>query len=267
MLEIFKRTIKDRIFVISIYIIVASLLLIMYTAMFPSFSTQQDQWNQVVKTIPENMMKAFNLQDYSLSSYHSFIASEEYSITWPILLVILAISFAGGALSGEVEKGTIEILLSQPISRIKLYLSRFLSGVFSVTAFVAITVFLAIPLAEIFNIQYSASHFAYLALVAWLFGLAVFSIATLLSAIFSDRGKVYFISAGILVLMYVANIVAVLKESFSDLKYSSFFYYYNPANALIRGQIDHWSYLVFGVTIVVCFVLGLFIFNRRDIAT
>lgn len=267
MLEIIKRTIKDRIFVISIYIVVASLLLIMYTAMFPSFSTQQEQWNQVVKTIPENMMKAFNLQDYSLSSYHSFIASEEYSITWPVLLIILAISFAGGALAGEVEKGTIEILLAQPISRIKLFLSRYLSGLIAITTYVAVTVFLAIPLAEIFNIKYSASHFVFLALIAWLFGWAVFSLAMMLSAIFSDRGKVYFISAGILVLMYVVNIVAVLKESFSDLKYFSFFYYYNPANALNRGQIDHWSYLVFGGTIIVCFVLGLLFFNKRDIAT
>lgn len=267
MLAIISRTIKDRKVVILAYIIAASAFLLMYISMFPSFADQKDQWDAMMKTMPESMMKAFNLGDYSFAALENFLSAEEFMFVWPLLLIILAISSAGGAIAAEIEKGTIELLLSQSISRIKLFIARYLSGFIAILLFVAVTVFLAIPLAGIFNIEIQASHYLTLALVGFLFGTAIFSISIFLSAIFSDKGKVYFISAGILVLMYVANIVASLKDNYADLKYFSFFYYYNPADALIRNKIDEAGIWVFIATIVVFTIAGLIAFEKRDIST
>lgn len=267
MLELIKRTIKDRKTVILIYVIAASAFLVMYTAMFPSFSQQTEQWDQIVKTIPEGVMKAFDLQDYSFAHLENFLSAELYSITWPLLLIILAVSTAGAAIANEIEKGTIELLLAQPLSRSKLYLSRYLAGILAIVFFVAITVYLTIPLAKIFNIQVMVRNYSTLSLVGFLFGAAIFSIGYFFSAIFSDRGKVYFATSGIVVLMYVLNIVASLKEKYSDLQYFSFFHYYNPTGALIRNQIDDVGIWVFLATIIVFTVAGLIAFNQRDIST
>ena len=267
MWSIIVRTIKDRRITILVYVIAASAFLLMYISMFPSFASQKDQWDQMLKTMPESMIKAFNLGDYSFSALENFLSAEEYMFVWPLLLIILTISTAGGAIAAEIEKGTIEVLLSQPISRAKLFASRYLAGFLAILIFVVITVYLAIPLAKIFNISIQASHYSTLALVGFLFGTAIYSIAMFLSAIFSDKGKVYFISAGILVLMYVANIVASLKDKFSDLKYFSFFYYYNPADALIRNRIDDVGIWVFLATIIIFTLAGFIAFKKRDIAT
>ncbi len=67
--------------------------------------------------------------------------------------------------------------------------------------------------------------------------------------------------------MYVLNIVASLKDSLSDLKYASFFYYYNPLKAFAYGNIDKWTFLVFGIVILITFIFGLIIFAKRDITT
>jgi len=239
----------------------------MYIAMFPSFSSQTEQWDQMMKTIPEGMIKAFNLGDYSFARLENFLSAEIYMITWPLLLIVLAVSAAGSAIAGEIEKGTIEFLLSQSISRAKLYLSRYIAGVLAIFAFVAITIFIAIPLAKMFNISIQTDHYATLALIGFLFGLSVFSIGFALSAIFSDRGKVYFITSGLMILMYTTNVIASLEEKFSDLKYFSFFYYYSPTDALIRNKVDDIGYFVFSAITILAFFAGLYIFSKRDIAT
>jgi ABC-2 type transport system permease protein len=267
MWSIIKRTINDRKTVILIYIIVALAFLLMYVSMFPSFADQTEQWDEVMKTIPEGVMKAFNLEDYSFARLENFLSGELYSITWPLLLIILAVSTAGAAIANEIEKGTIEIILAQPITRTKFYLSRYIAGVVVILVFVIITIYPTIPMAKIFDISITPNNYSTLAFSAFLFGIAVFSVGYALSAIFSDRGKVYFLTAGLMVLMYVFNIVALLKESFSDLKYLSFFHYFNPVDNLVRNKIDATGVIVFITTIIVAFAVGLIVYNKRDIAT
>ncbi len=267
MLAIITKTIKDRRLVTAIYIIVALAFLLMYIAMFPSFASQQEQWDQMLKLMPPEMMKAFNLQDYSFAHLENFLSAELYSITWPLFLIILAISSAGAALANEVEKGSIEFLLSTPISRRKLFLSRYLAGALVILAFVAATIYAAVPFAKIFNIDVQPANYSTLVLMTFLFGLATFSVSMFLSAIFSDRGKVYFLSAGVVVLMYVANIVATLKEKYADLKYISFFHYFDAVKILIHNELDKVGILVFLAVIIVFSITGLIAFDRRDIAT
>ena len=267
MLSMIWRTIRDRKLVIAIYIIVTLAFLLMYVAMFPSFASQQEQWDQMLKSMPPEMMKVFNLQDYSFAHLENFLSAELYSITWPLFLIILAISTAGAAIANEIEKGTIELLLSVPISRTKLFISRYLAGALTILVFVALTIYAAIPLAKIFNIEVQIRNYSSLALTAFLFGLAIFSIAMFLSAMFSERGKVYFISAGIIVLMYVANIVATLKEKYADLRYLSFFHYFDAVKILIHNELDKVGIWVFLGVIIIFALAGLIAFEKRDIAT
>jgi ABC-type transport system involved in multi-copper enzyme maturation permease subunit len=102
--------------------------------------------------------------------------------------------------------------------------------------------------------------------VAWLFSLAVYAIAYFLSAIFSSKGRVFGIGAGIITIMYVAFLVAALKDSLDSLKYISFFHYFSP-DLLTTGTIDKLGVLVFVLTIVIFTGLGAVAFEERDIAT
>lgn len=267
MWSIISRTIKDRKTVFLIYLIAASAFFLMHVSVFPSFKDQQIDISKLMESMPQGFIEAFGLQDYDMSKFENYIAGEEFSLIWPLMLLIMSISLAGGAIASEIEKGTIEILLSQPISRSKLYLSRYISGILLMVGFVVITIGLLIAMASAFGIDLKISHYPTLSLVAFLFAWAIYSIAMFFSAIFSDRGKVYFISAALLFVMYALNILAGLKESLSDLRYFSFFHYYVPNDLLIRNQIDKYSVIVFISVAVVFSVAGYIAFNRRDIST
>lgn len=267
MLSIIKRTIKDRWLVFLIYIIAASGFFLMHVSIFPTFADQQIDISAMIKSLPEGFVEAFGLQDYDMSKFENYIAGEEFSLIWPLLLLIMSISLAGGAIAAEIEKGTIEVLLAQPITRGKLYIARYISGLVLILGFVIITISLLILMAKMFGIGIKLSHYPTVALVATLFAWAVYGIAMFLSAIFSDRGKVYFISAGMLVLMYAVNIISGLKDNLDKLKYVSFFHYYVPNDLLIRNHIDVTSIVVFIVVAIVFSIAGFIAFDRRDIAT
>lgn len=267
MFTIFLRIIKDRRTVTIIYCVTSILLLWMYIALYPSFKEQSAAMEQMLQSYPEGMLKAFNFDIKSFTTLEGFLSTEQFSFMWPLLAILATVGFAGTAIAGEIEKGTIEITLSEPISREKLFISRYFAGLMILLIFVVVSVFSAIPLANIYNININNSGFAAMALLCFIFAWAIYSLAMFFSCVFSDKGKVFFISGGLIVLMYVVNIVSALKENLNNLKYGSFFYYYNPTNALYNNKIDDWAYVIFISTAIIFFIFGLIWFSKRDIAT
>lgn len=266
MWTIFWRIIKDRKISLVVYCLSGILLLWMYIALFPSIQTQAASFNELMKNYPEALMKAFGLEEISFTNVENFLAMEQFSIIWPIIVIFLVISLAGAAIAGEVEKGTAEIILSKPVSRLKIFFGKYLAGVFTILVFIICSIFAAAPLAELHNIDYVFKNYVTLAIVSFFFGLAIFSLAMLFSAIFSEKSKAYMTTGGILIVMYVLNIVASLKDSLKDLKYLSFFYYYDPDQALIKNIINETGVLVFVITAVVCTIVAAIWFKKRDIA-
>ncbi|MDP3965083.1 MAG: ABC transporter permease subunit [bacterium] len=265
MLALILRNFKDRRTSWIVYSLSGVLLLWMYVALFPTFSEQAASMDEFIKSFPEGFMKAFGIEDFDLSTIEKFLSTEQYSFVWPLLTLFFLVSMAGSSLAGEIERGTSEMLLARPVSRNTLYWSRYLSSAAMFVVFLAFTVLAVIPLSELHGVEYVIKSHLILAGTAFLFGLAVLSIAMMLSALFSERSKVYMITGGVLVAMYVLNIVSVLKESLVNVKYLSFFYYFDPGDALVRQEVSPEGFWVFLGVIIVCSMAGSIFFSRRDI--
>ncbi|OGD56947.1 hypothetical protein A2V71_03070 [Candidatus Berkelbacteria bacterium RBG_13_40_8] len=264
MWPIFKRVLKDRRILLIIYSLSSIALLWMYIALFPSFQSQSRSLEELIKSYPESFLKAFNFDINSLTTIEGFLSTEQFSFVWPLLVIFMTVGYAGSAFAGEIEKGTIEILLSQPISRLKIFFGKYLSGLMMLFIFTFVSVYAAVPLSRSYDISVDSKNFLTMTLLAILFSWAIYAIGIFFSAVFSDKGKVFFLSGIILVAMYVLNILASIKESLSDLKYASFFYYFNPSKALVYNEIDHWSYLIFIGVIVLFTIMGAVYFTKRD---
>jgi hypothetical protein len=74
------------------------------------------------------------------------------------------------------------------------------------------------------------------------------------------------ILGGTLVVMYFLKIVAVLSENLVNLKYLSFFYYFNAGDALIQHIINAETYWVFIGISIVCTISATIWFTKRDVA-
>jgi ABC-2 type transport system permease protein len=266
---IFWRTIKDRLTSLIIFVVIGAFLVWLYASMFPGIQSQGAKLQELMDAYPPELMKAFGIESPGLafSKFENFLAMEQYSFTWPILVISLLVGWGGAAIAGEVEKGTIELLLSQPISRTKIFFGKYLSGLFALAVFVLVSVYIAVPLAAAYGFDYSLSNYHKMALVGFLFGWSILSLAMFASTLFAEKGRVYFVSISIILGMYVLNLVANLKDNFGDLKYFSFFHYFDANAALMDNRVDSLTLLVFGSTIILFTALGGLCFAKRDIST
>ena len=266
-LPILLRTIKDRKISLIVYCLAGVLILWMYVAMFPTIRDEAENFNELIKSYPESFMKAFGIDEQiTFDKIENFLSIEHFSLVWPIMVIFMMVSLATFVLAKEVEKGTAEILLSRPVSRVEIFMARYLAGIIILLLFTAISIYSLIPLAELHGVDYMLENYSTLTILGLLFGWAVFSVGMMLSAIFSEKGKVYMVSGMLFVGMYIANVASSLREEVEELKYISFFHYFDYQEALIRNHIDELSIFVFIGVAVVCTCVGLIWFHKRDIA-
>lgn len=258
-------SLRQRRVAILAYCIGGFALVWLYTAIFPSLQSQAQSYNAILKSINPAILKALGVSTTGINNLEGLLATEEFGLTWPLLLIFMMLSLAGTALAGEIEQTTLGLWLSAPVSRMKIYWSKFSAGLISLAAFMTTSVLAVIPLAKLYHTPVSSQHIIALSIVGGLFGLAVFGLAMAISSLVSSKGRVYAVLSALIIVMFVANLVAGLTERFSDLKYISFFYYYN-ANSLISGApINRWSLVVFGLVALIGSIAGAVIFSRRNL--
>lgn len=266
MLHIIWQTITGKKFALMGYSLAAVLFMWMYVALFPSISEQTADFEEFLDVYPEGFTKAFNIEDLSFETLENFVSVEHISIVWPLMALFLVISFAGFGITKEIESGTMELLLAQPVSRMKIFLGRYLGALASFSVFTLISFLCVVPLAELHGVDYHLDHFLVAMLVGYLFGWAIMSIGFMFSVIFSERNRVYMSMGALLFLMYLAKIIINFNEDMELLQYVSFFHYFDGTTALVDGIADGVSVLVFVGCIVVSFAVGLAVFNKRDVA-
>lgn len=266
MLAIIIRTLKDRKISLIAYCISSVLLLFMYVAMYPSIKDESENFQKAFESYPEELFQAFDIKELNFSTIESFVDMEQFSIVWPIVAVIFLIAIATSGIAGEIERGTIENTLSRSISRTRYYFGKYIVGIISLFIFTCFSVFSLAPLAELYNLDYHFEAHGKLALLMFLFGWAIFSMAFMFSAIFSERSKTYVATSIIILAMYVINIISALKKNIEDIRYISFFHYFDHFEVLVMNNIELLPIIVFISVSVVFTIIGWIWFQKRDIS-
>jgi ABC-2 type transport system permease protein len=240
----------------------------MFVAMWPSFSKETEKFMELADAYPEGLMKALNIDiAIMFGSLEGFIAGEHFSILWPIIVIILTLAYASAAIAGEIDKGTIELLLAQPISRLKIFLAKYFSGLVIITAFIFLSNFSVVPLSILHNVDIQVQNFLTISVLGFLFAFAIYGICIMLSSLSSARGLPMALTGGILIIMYALNVFSAFQESIENIKYLSFFYYYDFAGAAINNHLDILNVSVFLAVGIITTIIGAVIFIKRDIAT
>jgi len=260
------KEVKDRRVSLVAYTVAGMGLVLMYVALYPSLQGQAATYAKLMESLPKGFAEAFGVDANFLATLEGYIASEMFSFMWPLLAIFYMVSRAGGAIAGEIEKGTIGTLLSQPVTRSSIYWAKVYAAIISLLIFTFATILTTIPFALLFKLKVDTLNYFTLTIVGLLFGLAVYGFAIMLSSLSSDKTKVYGITGGLLFSMYVADVVSALTQNLSWLKYTSIFYYFDAPAALVHGHINNLSILLFIVSAIVFLIIGRVIFTKRDIS-
>lgn len=266
MWTIFLRVFNDRKISLVIYSLAGIGLLWVFIAAYPIIQEQTTAMLELLDGFPEGFLKAFGVDSGSFGTVEGFLAAKQYSATWPLMVILFLVALAGTVIAGEIEKGSIEISLSNPVSRLSIFFGRYLVGLTGLVIFTFFSVFSLVPLAALYNVDISFPAVLKLSTIAFLFGWAILSLSMLLSSIFSDKNRVYMTVGGLMIGMYMLNVVALIKEEIGYIKYVSFFHYFDTNGALILETIGATSVIIFCICGIVFTGLGVWWFNKRDIA-
>lgn len=206
------------------------------------------------------------------STFSGLAGSLSAGFTHPlyILLTLSAIvGFAARGLAGEMERGTIQIALSRPVSRPAVYAAR-VAGL----ALIGIALSLAGAAGLVGGLlvarpegEFIYRHLLVLGASTFLIFWAVGGLALAVSAAASGTGRVIGWAIAFVVVSYFVDYFANLWSVLKPVEFLSIFSYYDPARALTAGELPVAHLVALGLTGLVGVVSGLVIFDRRDLPT
>jgi ABC-2 type transport system permease protein len=184
----------------------------------------------------------------------------------PLLLSVLAISLGSSLLAKEEKSGTIELLLSRPVSRARLIAGKALAGVLTLVAVSSAATLTTIVAAKLVDLKVGSLQILLANAAACLLALSFGAIAFLLTSL----GRARAASLGVATAFAMGGyIIASLQGAADWLKWPAKifpFNYYRPAE--IFKSSYSWIHLLFIVgVIVVCGCLSYISFKRRDITS
>ena len=225
------------------------------------FPSVEGVLSETVKSYPPALKEAFGIG--GLTNVEQYLQAEMLSLIVPLALGYLAVRAVASGLSGAAESGRLDVLLSAPVSRSRLAAAGFAATAVELAIVLALTVLLTAlgslvsgadlslgsALAGYANVWPLALIFAGLGVVATGFSLRT-SVVT---------GSV----AGVLVTMYVIDLVGRLDPDLSGIRYVSVFRYYGNA---IEDGIEPLAFLGVTAVAILLAALGAWLFERRDLS-
>ncbi len=181
-------------------------------------------------------------------------------------MIVFSVGFASASLGGEIEKGTMELLLSQPVTRRSVVLERYLFFLLALAALVIATLIPVVLGAPIAGGHVSIAGVAALSLQAFLFFAAVGSYSVFFAAISSTRSRAIFASVAVAIVSYALDVLAKLNNFVSNFHFLSLFYYYDPFRYLHSASYAWGDLTVLTAISVFSLTAAVLWFNHRDIA-
>lgn len=182
------------------------------------------------------------------------------------LMTAIAIALGSRAIAGEIENGAIELVLAQPISRVK-YLAAHLSFAMVSMIVVASAGLLGAVIGQhVFNLEpFAWDRLVRLVANLFLLQMSLYSLTLLCSSFGREAGRVAVFGVLVAIVSFLDNVIATLWNRAAFMKPYSLHTYYDPREILVNGHLATLAVIVLG-GFVLAATAGAFVrFLTRDL--
>lgn len=260
--EILKQAIKDK----YLGTIIAALLIFIYifwlASFYPSIKPMLSGYDQLLQN---PTMKAFLGDDaVSMTTFSGFMTLEVFSYMGLVVgafFIFMVASFV----AGEIEQKSCELLLSLPVSRVNVILSRFVT-LLPYTALIMLAELAAIYLGGVYiGEDTHIKWFAYAMLFMGVFTIAVGAMSLFISSIMSDGRRAALLSLGILLAMFLVENIGTMVTSIDWARKLSLFHYAKVGSIVTNQSVDWVNMGILLAVAIVFLALAVIAFRQRDI--
>ena len=212
------------------------------------------------------------------------------------ILCLWAVGRGAGAIAGEIDRGTMELLLAQPLARFRVILAHFIVDVVTIPL-LSLSIWagqwIAIPLLDVREVPGRGEKLG-ARIDPAVFGPALWNVAALVFAISGYsmwlssrgrfRGRVLGVAILVTLLQYLINVIGQLWDVLAPLRPFTVFYYYQPQQIILNHKwsvevnklwsgADQANEVLFSVNVLLVlfsvgfigYALALWKFSRRDL--
>lgn len=242
-----------------------ALALIITTFLLPTITAAAEELESYFKLMPEELLSIFGGDLAEISTPAGFLKAEIFFLVTPLFFLFFAIGFGAGAIAGEEEQGTLELLLANPMTRCRVALEKFgalCAGMILLAALYWVG--LAVGIA-IVNVDVSLLNLAAACFSAALLGITFGTLSLAVGCTTGKRSIAMAVAGALAVITYILNAMATTVDSLGPFRGLTPFHYYIGGDPLLNGlNIGHAGVLI-GLTIAFL-VVGLMVFQRRDLS-
>lgn len=230
-------------------------------ALYPTVRTSD--MTKLLDSYPESVKQLFGLTDFSTGT--GYVRAELFSLVLPLLVVVFGVLWGSDAVAGEEERGTVELLLANPVTRRQVVLEKtgaVLTGLAVVCAVMAAGLVTGNAL---FSVGISVGHL--LAATVMTLALAsVFAVVGLaLGAATGHRGLARGVGAALAVAAYLLSALGPLASWLKPWRWTTPWYHALGVDPLSTGlPVLHLAGLC--ILVVAIAASAAEAFDRRDLA-
>jgi len=239
-------------------------LVVWLGALFPILRENQG-FNDIMERVPEEMLAAFGTDLATFLTAAGFLSAEFFALFAPLLILIFVISAMVAETATEEREGLMDMVLSNPVSRRRVFLEKAGGVAAAALLMVAVITVALLAVNPVFGLDLPVLGVVAAGLSLWLLGTSFGAVALLVGA-FTGRSATAGGMAGLLALLawFVTSFSGLLPWLEGAGGLSPFTWYREP-NPLITGFGAGHLWLL--ATTVVLVVVAVALFDRRDIAT
>lgn len=242
--------------------IALTLCSILFIFMYPGFEKDMGAFKKMLEAYPPEVLTAFGAE---LSIIESFLGFYAFGMIYLIFAGAVQGMLLGiRCVAKEYNDKTVEFLFTKPVKRITLLSSKLLAALLNILVTVCIYSVLSLFCALKVLDSVDVGKFLLLSLALFLIEIIFMAMGFLIGVVMGAVKSPVMVSLGVVSCFFLLELIGNSSEE-GWIEISSILNYFTPSKLIREGGAEFDKVLLWAVISAVCFLLGLLIFQKKDI--
>jgi ABC-2 type transport system permease protein len=260
-----RKLIADGRRVLVVWSVAVALFSLIYMSSFSNFKNDIEQARDAQDRFPGAIASFIGgVADMSVGA--GYLQTVVFRFFIPLLVIACAVTWGARVVATPEESGSLDLLLSLPLTRRKFLLERMLAMAIAVTVVSVVVWSITLFMNARLDMGVGFAAVTATCLGLYLVGLCFGTLAITISAFVGHRAFVLGATAGVAFSTYLLRSLAVENDAIKPLRWLSPFHYYLGNDPLFNGFAVGYL-LVLAALVALLALLAVVAFVRRDIAT
>lgn len=257
----FLKTLFDKRWSTLIWFLVFAAFCVFIVVLFPTF---KDSFGEALKDTPDSLKSLLGeASDYQ--NINGFIDIQVIN-QMIFMTIIMSVVLGTALLAGEETSGSLQTLLTQPISRTKVYWSKF-AALAALTLIACAGIFIGtwvggLLIGEAGNLN--LTRLLQATLMTWLVTLLFAALAFMIGGINGRKGLAGIVTGFLAFTLYIITALSNTAEFLKSINNLSPFKYFNTPSVMKTG-LDVENLIILTAATIVIATIGWLVFRRRDV--